>query len=96
MPGKFHGQRSLQGYSPRGLKEWDTTEQAHRKEEDKYSIIPFREVSRVVKITKTERRMMAAKDWGTESGEWLLNASRISVSQDEKFWNLAAQRCENT
>ena len=39
---------------------------------------------------------MAAKDWGTESGEWLLNASRISVSQDEKFWNLAAQRCENT
>ena len=26
MPGEFHGQRSLAGYSPWGLKEWDTTE----------------------------------------------------------------------
>ena len=25
-PGKFHGQRSLAGYSPQGHKEWDTTE----------------------------------------------------------------------
>ena len=24
--GKLHGQRSLAGYSPWGLKEWDTTE----------------------------------------------------------------------
>ena len=29
MPGKSHGQRSLVGYSPRGLKESDTTEQLH-------------------------------------------------------------------
>ena len=27
LPGKFHGQRSLVGYSPWGLKESDTTEQ---------------------------------------------------------------------
>ena len=27
MPGEFHGQRSLGGYSPRGHKESDTTEQ---------------------------------------------------------------------
>ena len=27
LPGKFHGQRSLVGYSSWGLKEWDTTEQ---------------------------------------------------------------------
>ena len=27
LPGKFHGQRSLEGYSPWGRKEWDTTEQ---------------------------------------------------------------------
>ena len=27
LPGKFHGQRSLAGYSLRGLKELDTTEQ---------------------------------------------------------------------
>ena len=27
LPGKFHGQRSLAGYSPCGHKEWDTTEQ---------------------------------------------------------------------
>ena len=26
LPGKFHGQWSLVGYSPRGHKEWDTTE----------------------------------------------------------------------
>ena len=27
LPGEFHGQRSLVGYSPWGHKEWDTTEQ---------------------------------------------------------------------
>ena len=27
LPGEFHGQRSLVGYSPWGLKELDTTEQ---------------------------------------------------------------------
>ena len=27
LPGKFHGERSLVGYSPRGYKESDTTEQ---------------------------------------------------------------------
>ena len=27
LPGKFHGQRSLVGYSPRGHKESDTSEQ---------------------------------------------------------------------
>ena len=26
VPGEFHGQRSLEGYSPRGCKELDTTE----------------------------------------------------------------------
>ena len=26
LPGESHGQRSLVGYSPRGHKEWDTTE----------------------------------------------------------------------
>ena len=29
LPGKFHGQRSLAGYSPWGHKESDTTENAH-------------------------------------------------------------------
>ena len=29
LPGKFHGQRSLAGYSPWGHKESDTTEQTH-------------------------------------------------------------------
>ena len=29
LPGEVHGQRSLVGYSPRGRKESDTTEQAH-------------------------------------------------------------------
>ena len=31
MPGEFHGQRSLAGYSPRGHKESDTTEQLTHK-----------------------------------------------------------------
>ena len=26
LPGEFHGQKSLEGYSPQGLKESDTTE----------------------------------------------------------------------
>ena len=26
LPGKFHGQRNLEGHSPRGCKELDTTE----------------------------------------------------------------------
>ena len=29
LPAKFHGLRSLEGYSPWGLKEWDMTEQLH-------------------------------------------------------------------
>ena len=29
LPGKFHGQRSLSGYSPWGCKEPDTPEHAH-------------------------------------------------------------------
>ena len=29
LPGKFHGQRSLVGYSPWGRKESDTTERLH-------------------------------------------------------------------
>ena len=29
LPGTFHGQRSLEGYSPRGSKESDTTENTH-------------------------------------------------------------------
>ena len=29
LPGKSHGQRSLVAYSPRGHKEWDTTERLH-------------------------------------------------------------------
>ena len=29
LPGKFHGQRSLEGYSPWGHKESDVTERVH-------------------------------------------------------------------
>ena len=29
FPGKFHGQRSVAGYNPRGFKELDTTESTH-------------------------------------------------------------------
>ena len=30
LPGKFHGQRSLEGYSPWGCKELDMTEHTHK------------------------------------------------------------------
>ena len=30
LPGKFHEERSLVGYTPQGLKESDTTEHTHR------------------------------------------------------------------
>ena len=34
LPGKFHGQRSLPGYSPRDYKESDTSEQLSTQEGD--------------------------------------------------------------
>ena len=37
LPGKFHGLRSLAGYSPWGSKESDMTEQAHIHYEQKLS-----------------------------------------------------------
>ena len=40
LPGKFHGQRSLAGYSPWGHKELDTTEHTGRL----HSEFPFMEV----------------------------------------------------
>ena len=36
LPGKFHGQRNLMGYSPWGRKESDTTEHAHTKRKALY------------------------------------------------------------
>ena len=34
LPGEFHGQRSLVGYSPWGCKEWDMTKHASRSRKD--------------------------------------------------------------
>ena len=39
LPGKYHGQRSLAGYSPRDRKELDTTKQLHFQSWDKLKII---------------------------------------------------------
>ena len=39
LPGKFHGQRSLVGYSPRDYKESDMTEQLHKKNKNKNYLI---------------------------------------------------------
>ena len=46
LSGKFHGQKSLVGYSPRGHKESDTTERlsthvVYRKETDKLDLYTF-------------------------------------------------------
>ena len=39
LPGKFHGQKSLAGYSPWGHKESDTAEHAH-KERNTWNLLP--------------------------------------------------------
>lgn len=39
------------------------------------------ETLKVVKITETESRMMAARHWGRRSGGLLLNGCRVSVVQ---------------
>ena len=43
LPGESHGQRSLVGYSPRGCKESDTTEQLH--------FVPFLLYTHIVQST---------------------------------------------
>ena len=43
LPGKSHGQRSLVGYSPRGLKESDTTEHSRRYINEDYNDIELAE-----------------------------------------------------
>ena len=42
LPGKFHGQRSLSGYSPQGSKESDMTEHTHprREVENRHLLLP--------------------------------------------------------
>ena len=47
LPGEFHGQRSLEGYSPWGRKESDTTEQ----------IIPSLGTSLVAQMVKNQPAM---------------------------------------
>ena len=46
LPGEFHGQRSLVGYSPWGKKELDTTEQLKKKKTTKLSLTSERERER--------------------------------------------------
>ena len=41
LPGKFCGQRSLVGYSPRSCKELDMTSHSHRKNNEINEIMPF-------------------------------------------------------
>ena len=43
LPGKFHGQRSLVGYSPWGHKESDTTERLHL---DFFTFLPLPSTSK--------------------------------------------------
>ena len=41
LPGEFHGQRSLTGYSPWGHKEADMTEHTPTQSQDKCRMIPL-------------------------------------------------------
>ena len=79
LPGKFHGRRSLAGYSPWGHKESDMTEQFH-----------FHRI--LVPQPETEPRHMAVKAWSpnhwTEprTGHTLLSG-RSSFNKNMCFYN---------
>ena len=57
LPGEFHGQSCLVGYSPWGRKEWGTTEHAH-KQTTKWNSGPERLAHGVPHPVKGQRRFL--------------------------------------
>lgn len=57
-------------------------------------------VPTVVEFLETESRMMVARSWGKQNGEFVLNGDRVSIWENEKVledeWWVVAKQCEFT
>ena len=61
-----------------------TLSEISQTQEDKYCMIRWYEVSKVVKLIEAESRMVVAWGWvGGENGEILVKGHKVSVMQDE-------------
>ena len=71
MPGEFHGQRSLAGYSPRGHKESDTTEQLTHKVIIRGEFIHYMPVIKKKKEKKSSHKLVTSaftsRNWKIKS-----------------------------
>ena len=56
LPGEFHGQRSLKGYSPRGYKESDTTMHTHTHARVQSSATFYRPIYRIYSVLGKHER----------------------------------------
>ena len=76
LPGKFHEQRSLGGYSPKGCKKSDTTERLKH----------FICLSRICKFIQIENRLDIIRGWKEKERELLLNRYRFLFEGMKTFW----------
>lgn len=57
----------------------------------------MRYLAKIIKLIKTESRIVAARAGEKDHGELLFNGFRVSEMQNvRKFWRLFAQQCEYT
>ena len=66
LPGKFHGQRSLSGYSPRSHKESDTTEHTRRERSNLSSVLSRVRllVSQTARTAACQASLSITSSWG--------------------------------
>ena len=70
LPGKFHGQRSLVGYSPWGRKESDMTEHTHLSVHDVESTVVLKR-NAALSTSSLPEKMILREGLGTFCGESL-------------------------
>ena len=69
LAGKFHGQRSLAGYSPRGCKELDTTEHTLSILKETFTLLPTQEFCEQVYFPKDALRTLEEyQEGGRDAG----------------------------
>ena len=86
LPGEFHGQRSLAGYSPWGHKESDMTEHTSTQSQDKCRMIPLCWKS------SHRRRWYSSGCQGLEGGgDELFSGYKVSVLLDESLLEICSR-----
>ena len=75
LPGRFHGQRSLVGYSPWFHKESDTTEQLSTQAHETQQLSLSHEVSTVLEWTRMRTRLN--EDWQSTRPEVWIKAKQL-------------------